>query len=75
ERGTPNPSGRPRTARDEVPEGCDALVIATEWPDFAALDLARARRSMATPIVVDGRNLLDPAQMERHGFIYKSIGR
>ncbi|MFM7215900.1 MAG: UDP-glucose dehydrogenase family protein [Verrucomicrobiota bacterium] len=61
--------------RDEVPEGCDALVIATEWPEFAALDLARARRSMATPIVVDGRNLLDPAQMERHGFIYKSIGR
>jgi len=61
--------------RDEVPEGCDALVIATEWPEFAALDLARARRSMTTPIVVDGRNLLDPAQMERHGFIYKSIGR
>lgn len=61
--------------RDEVPEGCDALVIATEWPEFAALDLARARKSMATPIVVDGRNLLDPVQMERHGFIYKSIGR
>lgn len=61
--------------RDEVPEGCDALVIATEWPEFAALDLGRARRSMTTPIVVDGRNLLDPAQMERHGFIYKSIGR
>lgn len=61
--------------RDEVPEGCDALVIATEWPEFAGLDLARARKSMATPIVVDGRNLLDPAQMERHGFIYKSIGR
>ncbi len=61
--------------RDDVPEGCDALVIATEWPEFAALDLARARKSMTTPIVVDGRNLLDPAQMERHGFIYKSIGR
>ncbi len=61
--------------RDEVPEGCDALVIATEWPEFAALDLARARKSMTTPIVVDGRNLLDPVQMERHGFIYKSIGR
>lgn len=61
--------------RDDVAEGCDALVIATEWPEFAALDLPRARKTMATPIVVDGRNLLDPVQMERHGFIYKSIGR
>jgi UDPglucose 6-dehydrogenase len=61
--------------RDAVPEGCDALVIATEWPEFTELDLARARKSMTTPIVVDGRNLLDPAEMERHGFIYKSIGR
>lgn len=58
-----------------VPEGCDALVIATEWPQFTKLDLARARKSMVTPIVLDGRNLLDPAEMEQHGFIYKSIGR
>jgi UDPglucose 6-dehydrogenase len=61
--------------RDAVPEGCDALVIATEWPEFTQLDLARARKSMTTPIVVDGRNLLDPVEMEKHGFIYKSIGR
>ena len=61
--------------RDAVPEGCDALVIATEWPEFAQLDLTRARKSMTTPIVVDGRNLLDPVEMEKHGFIYKSIGR
>lgn len=58
-----------------VPEGCDALVIATEWPQFTKLDLARARKSMVTPIVLDGRNLLDPTEMEQHGFIYKSIGR
>ncbi len=58
-----------------VPEGCDALVIATEWPEFTKLDLTRARKAMTTPIVVDGRNLFDPAEMEQFGFIYKSIGR
>jgi UDPglucose 6-dehydrogenase len=60
---------------DAVPEGCDALVIATEWPQFTKLDLPRARKAMQTPIVFDGRNLFDPAEMEHHGFIYKSIGR
>lgn len=58
-----------------VPEGCDALVIATEWPQFTGLDLARARTVMNTPIILDGRNLFDPEEMERLGFIYKSIGR
>lgn len=58
-----------------VAEGCDALVIATEWPQFTHLDLPRIRKAMATPIVFDGRNLLDPAEMEQHGFIYKSVGR
>jgi UDPglucose 6-dehydrogenase len=58
-----------------VPEGCDALVIATEWPQFTQLDLPRIRKAMATPIVFDGRNLLDPAEMEHLGFIYKSVGR
>ncbi len=60
---------------DAVAEGCDALVIATEWPQFTQVDLARAKRSMRTPIVFDGRNLFDPAEMERLGFIYKSVGR
>jgi UDPglucose 6-dehydrogenase len=58
-----------------VAEGCDALVIATEWPQFTKLDLPRIRKAMATPIVFDGRNLLDPAEMEQLGFIYKSVGR
>lgn len=60
---------------DAVPEGCDALVVATEWPEFTKLDLPRARKAMATPIVFDGRNLFDPDEMERLGFIYKSVGR
>jgi UDPglucose 6-dehydrogenase len=60
---------------DAVAEGCDALVVATEWPDFKKLDLERARRVMSHPIMFDGRNLFDPEEMERLGFIYKSIGR
>ena len=58
-----------------VAEGCDALVVATEWPEFKKLDLERARKAMTHPILFDGRNLFDPREMERHGWIYKSIGR
>lgn len=60
---------------NKVPEGCDALVIATEWDEFKNLDLDRARKVMVCPIVFDGRNLFDPAVMEEKGFIYKSVGR
>jgi len=60
---------------NEVAEGCDALVVATEWPIFKKLDLERARKSMTAPILFDGRNLFDVAEMEKLGFIYKSIGR
>jgi UDPglucose 6-dehydrogenase len=60
---------------NEVADGCDALVIATEWEEFKHLDLERARKALSHPIVFDGRNLFDPAEMQRLGFIYKSIGR
>ena len=60
---------------NDVATGCDALVIATEWPQFTQLDLERVRRSMTTPIFFDGRNLLDPVEMKRLGFIYQSVGR
>lgn len=60
---------------NEVADGCDALVIATEWPVFKKLDLERARKLLTHPILFDGRNLLDPAEMEALGFIYKSVGR
>jgi UDPglucose 6-dehydrogenase len=60
---------------NEVAEGCDALVVATEWPEFKKLDLEKARRIMTHPILFDGRNLFDFEEMERLGFIYKSIGR
>lgn len=58
-----------------VAEGCDALVVATEWDEFKHLDLERARKSLTHPILFDGRNLFDRAKMERLGWIYKSVGR
>ncbi len=60
---------------NEVAEGCDALIIATEWPEFKKLDLERARKALTHPILFDGRNLFDVEEMEKLGFIYKSIGR
>ncbi|HZV34859.1 MAG TPA: UDP-glucose/GDP-mannose dehydrogenase family protein [Verrucomicrobiae bacterium] len=60
---------------NEVAEGCDALVIATEWPVFKKLDLERVRRTLTHPIMFDGRNLFNVEEMESLGFIYKSIGR
>ena len=58
-----------------VAEGCDALVVATEWDEFKQLDLARAKKGLTHPILFDGRNLFDPAEMEKLGWIYKSVGR
>lgn len=60
---------------NDVAEGCDALVIATEWPQFKKLNLDKARKVLTHPILFDGRNLFDAAEMEQLGFIYKSIGR
>jgi UDPglucose 6-dehydrogenase len=53
----------------------DALLVLTDWPEFAALDLKRLSAAMGYPIVIDGRNLFDPAVMQQHGFTYISIGR
>src|SRR6266498_311240 len=47
-----------------VADGCDALVVATEWPEFKKLDLERARKVLTHPILFDGRNLFDPQEME-----------
>jgi UDPglucose 6-dehydrogenase len=56
-------------------EGAHALVIATEWEQFRALDLARLRNIMAQPVVVDLRNIYRADQMKRAGFRYVAIGR
>jgi UDPglucose 6-dehydrogenase len=59
----------------EAVTDAEALVIATEWNEFANVDLAMLKGKMRTPIVFDGRNLLDPGTMGRLGFHYHSIGR
>ena len=59
----------------EAVEDVEALVIATEWPEFANIDLATVREKMHTPLVFDGRNLFHPGTMRKLGFQYTSIGR
>jgi UDPglucose 6-dehydrogenase len=59
----------------EAVNDAEALIIATEWNEFANVDLAVVKEKMRTPIVFDGRNLLDPETMGRLGFQYYSIGR
>src|SRR5438094_1155653 len=56
-------------------DGAEALVLATEWREFANVDLAIVKKKMTTPIVFDGRNLFDPETMAQLGFRYHSIGR
>jgi UDPglucose 6-dehydrogenase len=55
--------------------GAEALVIATEWNEFRLLDLDRLHRLLASPLVVDLRNLYDPARMKERGFVYVCVGR
>ncbi|HEX4708366.1 MAG TPA: UDP-glucose/GDP-mannose dehydrogenase family protein [Candidatus Udaeobacter sp.] len=59
----------------EAVTDAEALVVATEWNEFANVDLDVVKEKMRTPIVFDGRNLLDPETMRRLGFDYYSIGR
>ena len=56
-------------------EGADALGILTEWNEFREPDFSRMRSLMRAPVIFDGRNLFDAAQMRVHGFAYHSIGR
>jgi UDPglucose 6-dehydrogenase len=55
--------------------GADAAVIVTEWPELKGLASAETREAMANPLIVDGRNLLDPVQVRAAGFAYEGIGR
>ncbi len=59
----------------EAASGADALLILTEWDEFAALDLNRLHKQLKYPIVIDGRNLYDPGAMAVQGFTYYSVGR
>ncbi len=56
-------------------EGCDALVVATEWDLFRNIDLEQVKQLLKRPIIVDGRNIYRPDAMREMGFIYSGIGR
>ncbi len=56
-------------------QGADALILATEWDEFRSLDLEQAKQRMKGNIIMDARNLLDPAQAKRLGFTYLAVGR
>jgi UDPglucose 6-dehydrogenase len=59
----------------QVANGADALIIATEWADFRVLDWEKVHATMARPLVLDGRNLLDGEALKSLGFEYDSFGR
>jgi UDPglucose 6-dehydrogenase len=59
----------------EALDGADAAVLVTEWPEFAELDWGEVARRMKNPLLVDGRNFLDPEPLRAAGLIYEGIGR
>jgi UDPglucose 6-dehydrogenase len=59
----------------EALQDADALIIHTEWQPYRSPDFARMRAAMRTPLILDSRNLYDPADMAELGFGYVSIGR
>ena len=58
---------------EDALDGADAAVLVTEWPEFAELDWRALRERMATPVLIDGRNFLDPAALRDAGFTYEGI--
>lgn len=59
----------------EVAEGCDAVVVVTDWNEFKHLNLERVKASMKTPLIFDGRNIYSPEKLRKLGIEYHSIGR
>lgn len=82
-----DPAVRPGRAEEAVPgievvgsvedafDGADAVVLATEWPEFASLDLARLAQRMRSRLLFDGRGLVDPAAALAAGMSYRGVGR
>jgi UDPglucose 6-dehydrogenase len=59
----------------EAAAGAHAVILVTEWDEYRALDLERLRASMEVPVLIDGRNLYDPAALRSAGFEYYGVGR
>jgi UDPglucose 6-dehydrogenase len=69
------PSVQMRDSALAAVEGADAAILVTEWPEFAELDWSEVARRMATPLLIDGRNFLDPDAVRAAGLVYEGIGR
>jgi UDPglucose 6-dehydrogenase len=71
------PTEKLRYAADiyQAAKNADAVLILTDWKEFAEIDLVRLNQVVRFPIVIDGRNLYKPKQMHEHGFTYVSVGR
>jgi UDPglucose 6-dehydrogenase len=69
------PSVEMATSAGEALNGADAAVLVTEWPEFAELDWGDVAKRMANPLLVDGRNFLDPKVVRAAGITYEAIGR
>lgn len=63
------------TDAEMLADGCDALVLVTDWKQFTTLDFASMAKRMANPVIIDGRNFLDPKVIEAAGFRYIGVGR
>lgn len=63
------------TDPERLADGCDALVLVTDWQQFQTLDYAKMVTLMHSPVMIDGRNFLDPEALEKAGFRYVAIGR
>ena len=63
------------TDPERLADGCDALVLVTDWKQFRELDYAKMASLMHTPVMIDGRNFLDRKALEQAGFRYVGVGR
>jgi UDPglucose 6-dehydrogenase len=69
------PSVEMRESAADALEGADAAILVTEWPEFGELDWEALAGRMSNPLIVDGRNFLDPVRMRAAGYTYEGIGR
>jgi UDPglucose 6-dehydrogenase len=63
------------TDAERLADGCDALVLVTEWQQFSTLDYVKMAKLMTHPVIIDGRNFLNPEAMIQAGFQYVGVGR
>lgn len=59
----------------DLAQGCDAVVVVTDWNEFKHLDMNHIKTLMRQPVIVDGRNIYEPHQMKELGFVYRGVGR